>query len=331
MPAIKGETRMKGFWGLGAVVALAIAATAAAATPAAANDQLRVGNPSPQAFPFIPFEIGLRKGFFTQNGIDAQRVDLSGGAQLHQAMAAGALDIALGGGPDLAFVAKGAPEIGVAAMAGPPLFLGIIVGYDSPIKTAADLKGKTIGVPNGALLQWLTKKLMQNEGWGPADLTQVTVGGDWPSEIAPLVTHQIDAVESAAALGFQLETTKQGRLLMTTGDIVHVFLQHVIFASNKIVAENPDAVRRFLKSWFQTIAFMRANKAETVEIARSVTKFSPEVESKEYDLVMPMMLDDGHFPAAGLAVLQGSFIDMGLLDTKPDMSKLYTEALLPTQ
>jgi NitT/TauT family transport system substrate-binding protein len=322
---------MKKVYWLGMAASFAVAAFVATGTPAVADDRLRVGNPSAQAFPFIPFEIALRKGFLADNGIEAERVDLSGGAQLHQVMAAGALDIALAAGPDLAFVAKGAPEIGVAAMAGPPLFLGIIVGYDSPIKTADDLKGKRIGVPNGALLQWLTKKLMQNKGWGANDLIQVSVGGDWPSEIAPLVTHQIDAVESAAALGFQLETTKQGRLLMTTGDIVHDFIQHVIFASNKIVAENPDAVRRFLKAWFETIAFMRANKAETVAIAMSVTKFSPEVEGKEYDLVMPMMLDDGHFPASGLKVIQESFIEMGLLDSKPDMSKLYTEAFLPKQ
>lgn len=310
---------------------LLLAVMVAALAPQARAEKLRVGNPSAQAFPFIPFEIGVRKGFFSKYGLEVERVDLSGGAALHQAMAAGALDIALASGPDLAFVAKGAPEIGVAAFAGPPLFLGIIVGYDSPIKTADDLKGKKIGVPNGPLLKWLTMRLMKNKGWGPNDLTQISVGGDWPSEIAPLVTHQIDAVESAAALGFHLETTKQGRLLMTTGDIVQDFIQHVIFASTKTVAENPEALRNFLKGWFETIAFMRANKAETVEIAMSVTKFSPEVEGKEYDLVMPMMLDDGHFPASGLKVIQESLVEMGLLDTKPDMSKLYTEAFLPAK
>jgi NitT/TauT family transport system substrate-binding protein len=322
---------MIGRIGTGASAAwILLAAFVVAPLPAQA-EKLRVGNPSAQAFPFIPFEIGIRKGIYAKNGVEVERVDLSGGAQLHQAMAAGALDIALAAGPDLAFVAKGAPEIGVAAIAGPPLFLGIIVGYDSSIKTSDDLKGKKIGVPNGALLKWLTLRLMKNKGWGPNDLTQVSVGGDWPSEIAPLVTKEIDAVESAAALGFHLETTKQGRLLMTTGEIVQDFIQHVIFASNKTVAENPAALRQFLKAWFETIAWMRANKAETVEIAMSITKFSPEVEGKEYDLVMPMMLDDGHFQASGLKVIQESLVEMGLVDTKPDMSKLYTEAYLPTK
>ena len=321
---------MKKLLGGGLIAAaFAIGALSVAPAPAAAADKLRVGNPSAQAFPFIPFEVGVRKGFFTNNGLDVERVDLSGGAQLHQAMAANALDIELGGGPDLAFVAKGAPEIGVAAMAGDPLFLGVIVGYDSPIKTVDDLKGKRIGVPNGPLLKWLTAKLMQNKGWAPDAVTQVSVGGDWPSEIAPLVSHQIDAVESAAALGFQLETTKQGRLLTSTADFAPNFLQHVIFASTKIVADHPDDVRAFLKGWFESVAFMKANKAEAVEIARSVTKFAPEVESKEYDLVMPMMFTDGHFPPARVKTIEDSMLEMGLLTEKPDMSKLYTEAYLP--
>jgi NitT/TauT family transport system substrate-binding protein len=316
-------------WNAGLVGTTALLLLSLLIAPPSQAETLRVGNPSAQAFPFIPFEVGVRQGFFTKNGIEVERVDLSGGAQLHQAMAASALDIALASGPDLAFVAKGAPEIGVAAMAGDPLFLGVIVGYDSSIKTVDDLKGKRVGVPNGPLLKWLTAKLMQKKGWAPNDLTLISVGGDWPSEIAPLVSKQIDAVESAAALGFQLETTKQGRLLTSTADFAPNFLQHVIFASTKTAADHPDAVRAFLKGWFQSVAFMKANKQAAVEIAMSVTKFAPEVEGKEYDLVMPMMFTDGHFPPARLKTIEDSMLEMGLLTEKPDMSKLYTEAFLP--
>lgn len=84
-----------------------------------------------------------------------------------------------------------------------------------------------------------------------------------------------------------------------------------------------------MKAWFETIAWMRANKSEAVEIARAVTKFSAEVESKEYDLVMAMFSADGKFEAAGLKTIRASFAELNLLDKKPDMSKLYTEAFLP--
>ena len=46
----------------------------------------------------------------------------------------------------------------------------------------------------------------------------------------------------------------------------------MIFATDKLIAGKPAAVRGFLKGWFETIAFMRANKAETVEIAKEVTR-----------------------------------------------------------
>jgi ABC-type nitrate/sulfonate/bicarbonate transport system substrate-binding protein len=308
------------------MAAVLATASAAQADPAA----LRVGNSSAQAFSFIPLEAGIRKGIFKTDGIEIERIDLPGSAKLHQAVAAGAVDIALSGGPDLAYIAKGAPELGVAQMAGPPLFLGITVPYNSPIKTADDLKGKKISVSaGGGVTKWLILRLAQQKGWGPDGVVPVASGGDWASQIAVLTTGQVDAAVTAAALGFKLEETKQGRLLMTTGAIAPDFIQHVIFASNQIIHDNPDGVRRFLKAWFETIAWMRANRTESIAIARGVTGFDDNVESREFDLVMPMFSADGKFEAAGLKVIQESFVELGLLQTAPDMSKLYTEAFLP--
>ncbi len=102
------------------------AISAAQADPVA----LRVGNTSAQAFTFIPFDIGVAKGFFAKYGVETEKIDFSGSAKLHQGMIADAVDIGLGAGTDLQFVAKGAPELGVAQMAGPPYFLGVIVPYD---------------------------------------------------------------------------------------------------------------------------------------------------------------------------------------------------------
>ena len=70
---------------------------------------------------------------------------------------------------------------------------------------------------------------------------------------------------------------------------------------------------------------------QAVEIARSVTGFSPAVEDREYDLVMPMFSARGHFEPAGLKTIQQSFSDLRLLDHTPDMSTLYTEAYVPNE
>jgi NitT/TauT family transport system substrate-binding protein len=300
------------------------------APPIANAETLRVGNPSPQAFSFLPIDVGLDQNIFKKYGIEIEKVGLSGSAKLHQAMVAGALDIALGAGTDIGFLVKGAPEIAVAAMAGPPLLLGVVVPYDSPLKTADDLKGKKIGISTvGSLTQWLMLRLASQKGWGRDGVTLVTVGADVTIQAGLISTGQLDAVVSSSALGYQLEETKKGRLLFPTSDIVTDFLIHAIFASQPLVRDNPDAVRRFLTAWFETIAFMRNDKAATVRVARSITNFSPSVEDREYDLVMPMFSADGKFPGSAMAVLQTSFVELQLLDKEPDLTKYYTEEFLP--
>jgi NitT/TauT family transport system substrate-binding protein len=299
-------------------------------SPMASAETLRVGNPAPQAFSFLPIDVALDQGIFKKHGIEIEKIGLSGSAKLHQAMVAGVLDIALGAGTDIGFLVKGAPEIAVAALAGPPLLLGVVVPYESPLKTADDLKGKKVGISTvGSLTQWLMLRLATQKGWGRDGITLVTVGAEQTIQAGLIATSRIDAVVSASALGYQLEETKRGRLLFPTSDIVTDFLIHAIFASQAMVRDNPDAIRRFLKAWFETIAFMRQDKTDAVRVARTITGFSQPVEDREYDLVMPMFSADGKFPPSAMAVVQSSFVELQLLDKEPDLTKYYTEEFLP--
>ena len=293
-------------------------------------DKLKVGVPSTEAFSFMAVDFADQLGIFQQNGVEVEKVTLLGSAKLHQAMIAGAIDIAVGAGSDFTYLVKGAPEIAVAAMAGPPLLMGFIVPYDSPAKSADDLRGKKIGVSTVAsLTDWLAHRLAQQRGWAPGELVEVMVGSDKSAETAFIVTHQIDAMVTASASGLQLEETKRGRLLFPASDLVTDFLTNAIFATNTAVRDNPSAVRGFLKSWFETIAYERAHRAETIQFAQIATKRSEAVETKEYDLVMPMYSTDGKFPPSGVEVLAQSFVDLKQLDIKPDLSKYYTEEFLP--
>lgn len=310
--------------------AMALALLAALANGAAAQEKLRVGKAVPHAYGFAPLNVGIETGLFRKYGVDVEQVDFTGSAKLHAGMVAGAIDIGLGSGPELALVAKGSPEIGVAALAGKPLLLGILVPWDSPAHQASDLKGAKIGVSSTAsLTYWLALELARTQGWGPGGVIPVSTGGDMAAEIAALRTHQVDAQIDAVAMGFQLEEQKQGRVLIPVSDYVHDFITHVIFASNRLVEKNPAALRNFLKGWFATIAFMRADKAATIEIVRQVTGFTPAIEEREYDLVTPMFSADGRFEPVALATVGRSFVPLGLLDHEPDITKLVTEAYLP--
>ena len=296
---------------------------------AGAADKLVVGKAAPGAFSFVPLDIGVAKGFFAKNGIEVQSVGFSGSAKIHQGMAAGDIDIGLAAGSDIIFPVKGDPEIAIAEMAGPPLLMSFIVPWDSPAKTPDDLKGKRIGISTvNSLTQWLALELARQKGWGPDGLTFVTVGAETAPQVAALVTGQIDALVSSTALGLKLAQQKRGRDLFPASDVVKTFMIHAIYASNKLAAERPDAVRRFLKGWFETIAFMYANKDETVKLAAPITGNPLDVEEQEYDIVMPMFTRDGRFDQKALEVIRRSFVQLHLLDREPDLTTHYTEKFL---
>ena len=115
----------------------------------------------------------------------------------------------------MAFIAKGAPIKGVAAMAGPPLLLAIVVRPDGP-KTAADLKGKKISVSTaGSLTYWLVSETSRRQGWGPKGIDIAPMGA-MPGQIAALKRGDIDGAIMDIGNAFDLEKRGEGRILVAS-------------------------------------------------------------------------------------------------------------------
>src|SRR6266481_6559027 len=98
-------------------LAAAIAFGLASSQPALAQEKVRVGQPQAGTFQFVPLQVASEVGIFKRHGIDVEVISFAGGPRVQQAIAADSIDIGIGSGPELAFVAKGAPETGIAAMA----------------------------------------------------------------------------------------------------------------------------------------------------------------------------------------------------------------------
>ena len=300
-----------------------------AALPAKAQDTLRIGKAGREAYSFTPVDIGDRLGIFAKRKLKVEISSFSGEARLQQAMVADGIDIALASGVGMAFIVKGSPAKAVAAFAGPPLLFALIVPKDSPLKNEADLNGRTIGVSGvGSVTHWLVNQIALQRGWGLGAIKVVGIG-DNGARVAAVKTKSIDGgvVDIASALNYV--KAGDGRILNRFGHIVKDFHLHVMFATDKSIAAKPEAIRSFIAGWFETIAYMRKDKAKTVAIAAEVMGTEPELAAGIYDELMPMFSDNGKFDPKALAVISKSFVDLKTLPTEPDMSKLYTEALLP--
>ena len=299
--------------------------------PAGAAEKLRVGKAVPFAWTFTPLDVGIQTGQFARQGLDIEASAFGGDAKLQQALTADGIDVGIGSGPGMAFMAKGVPAKAVAAMAGIPANMALMVGYNSPIKTVDDLRGKRIGVTTvGSLTDWIGKRIGVLKGWGPAGMTIVAIGGMEPARAA-IKTNQIDGYISSLESGYTLEEAKEWRVITAATPFVDHFITHVFFVRDEAIEKRPRAVRAFLQGWFDTIAFMKADKAKTVEITAKVLDLSPTVIARAYDEEIGIFSDDGAFDGKAVAVLKQSFIEMGLLKEIPEDKVMFTTQFVPVK
>ena len=309
-----------------------LTAALAGLAASASADTITVGKAVPFAWTFIPVDVGLEAGIWKKHGFDEIKiVGFGGEAKVQQALLSKDIDFGLASGPGMAFNAKGGAGIGVAAFYGAPRNLAVAVLYDGKIAKVDDLKNKKIGVTTpGSLTEWLSLRLAESKGWGKAGITAVALGG-LDTSLAGLKTNQVDALALATEVTYDMEEKKQLKPVYNFADLVPGFITHVIFARKDLVASDAPKVKRFVDAFFDTVAYMRANKNKVVEISSKVLKTDPKVMARVYDEEMPGFSKDGVFDAKSVALLAESFIGMGVLEKKPADSELFTTKFVPAK
>jgi NitT/TauT family transport system substrate-binding protein len=318
---------------LGCVLAASVVALSAmlASDAALALDTVRLGKAVPNSFAFGATEVGIEARIFEQEGIEVEVTSFRGDAQLQQALAAGSLDVALGSGPGLGFRAKGAPAIGVAAMFGPPVNLALVLPFDTPIKTVADLKGKRIGVTTlGSLTDWLVRELSRQQGWG-SDGIKILALGQMQARLAAIQRGELDGMVIETATGYELEEVGKARNFLQFGDIAKDFYTHVIFATDDMIEKRAELLRRFLRGWFRTVAFMRANRDFVVASESRTIEVKPAIAARIYDAQIGGFSADGAWSPVAIEVIRHSLKELGILSTVPDAKTIYNDQFVPVK
>ncbi len=302
-----------------------------AAPKAYAADKLRAGKATGETWGYLPLDVGVEEGIFAKYGLDVEITVLSGGARFQQALVSDSIDIGLSGTTAMAQTVKGSPVIAIAATVGAPRGFSVVVVADSPIKTVADLKGKTISfATNGSLPDWLVRQLTIGEGWGADGVKGVALGSVEASTSAALA-HQIDAIMTATEVGLQLEESNRGRIVTEMGKYAPTMITQAAYARQNLVRDRPELADRFVKALFATIAFMKQNKDQTVAISAKVFNRSPAVMAKAYDFEITTMSTDGVFDPKGLEVLKDSFVALAILPQKPTDDQILTRQFVPAR
>lgn len=303
-----------------------------AAGGADAADKIRVGKGG-NALLYEVIETGQAAGIWARLDIDPVSIQFDGEAPLEKAFASGDIDIGLGSGTSMAYRLKGVPQHGVAVMSEPPYDFAVAVDPASPYHSLADLKGKTIGVTSrGSLTDYLVHEASHLQGWGDDGMNSEGILST-PARMAALKNNDLQGVITTPEAGYDYEAHGQVRILFFFGDVVKNFITHTIMASDNLIQNHPDQVRRFLRGWFQTVAYIKqpAHKDQVVKIISDVMKIEPSAASKAFDIDVKGLSDDGHFDPAKLDVIRNALPGFGILDHVPDAKDLYDPDFTPVK
>ena len=113
------------------------------------------------------------------------------------------------------------------------------------------------------------------------------------------MTHQIDGVTTDSVTVEKFVESGDGRILVKFGDYIKDFHVSCHLCEQRSDREQSRSAQAFLAGWFETIAYMRDHRQESIDIAVKLIGISPAVASAAYDDTMPIMSLDGRFQPEG--------------------------------
>lgn len=327
---IRSSALRTGSVALGLALAFLASTEIATTAPAAQLETVRVGRAIVNSYPFAMLEVGQDAHIWERAGLKLDVSSFKGDGQLQDGLVSGSVDIGFGSGPAMGYRAKGVPAIAVAAIYGAPANMAIVVAPNSGVKVLADLRGKKLGVStSGSLTDWLVHETSREQGWGADGIESLAMGAT-SVRLAAMQSGDIAGTILDLGVGYELEEQKKGKVLQNFG-FIKSFETHVIFSSDKLIASRPDIVERFLKGWFQTVAYAKTHKAATVKSTAPVLEESNAVLSRIYDAETPGLSANGVFDPQSVAAVAASLKELGITDTAPDPKTLYTTRFVPVK
>ena len=281
---------------------------------------------------FAPFYVAIQKGYFRQAGIEidfdykfeTDGVALVGSGQLPFALVSGEqVLLARAQGLPVEYVTAWYQQYPVSVIAKSEL--GVLIPQD--------LKGKKIGLPGlfGAAyvgLRALLFKAHMNE----SDVTLDSIGFNQVDLMA--AGQQNIVVGYTANEPIQLRARGIPVTEIRVADYVEL-ASNGILASEKVVKENPDLVRKFIGAFLKGLSDTIANPDEAFKTSEAyIPNFSqldPNVQKQVLETSIEQWKTQrlGYSDPQAWQNMQDVLLDMGLIKEKMDLSKAFTNEFIP--
>jgi len=228
---------------------------------------------------FAPLYVAIERGYFAEQGIEAELIGTPGGASSFVVLASGRAEVVIGGLGAALFnaAARGLDfkVVGPVHMEKPPVSTPLVVSkkaYDSgEIRSVQDLRGKkvSVNVVGSATEFWLHRALLRG-GLTIDDIQLVAV--NFPEVPAALANGAI----AAGLLGEPLATLaeEQGQIVRLSEDFVDGVQVTAVYYSGDFIRRFPKQAVGFMVAWLKASRDLYGDGYRRDEIARIVEKYT---------------------------------------------------------
>jgi NitT/TauT family transport system substrate-binding protein len=259
-----------------------------------AKPTLRIGVPTKTYFPTIIAETAIRQKLFDKEGINAELTIYRSGAEGFEALAAGAADLVYNSSSSVAAgLVKGVKSKCVANGALGYYGWHMMVKPDSPIRKLSELAGKKVGITSAGsgsdiLARWTLAEQK-------IEFTRVPLGGG--GLVPNLLTGNVEATVLYSPLTYQVMQAKQARSIADFGELVPAHSTGSWIATDKLIAERPQALQKALNALYGGVAFLRAprNRAAAVKLIAEIDEIAEPIAAAELDGNIVKLSTSGEF------------------------------------
>jgi NitT/TauT family transport system substrate-binding protein len=282
MRAISGEFGRL----IAAFLLLQVALLFGAVRPASAAEEIMISYAGP-SITFLPAEVARHRGFFREQNLDAKLL-LTRSEVDRAALASGNIDYTLRAGSTFVSAARGLP-VKIILLGTVRPFWGLVVRPE--VKSVAELKGKSMGVPGLLGSQQISAKfILKQAGLDPErDVVYRVV--DSGTRIAALTAGTIDC--SMMDYGEAFRAKKAGFKMLVNAAEVHGLIAGGLGVNTKKLREQPDQVRRVLRAMLQALRYLQENPEGTQQVMMSWLKLDREMAADIYQMAKNSYTKDG--------------------------------------
>ena len=195
----------------------------------------------------LPMFVAEKEGLFTVHNVQVEFIPVGSAPERDQLITAGQADAMINEIVSTLFYNQEQVQVQTVRYARIateeyPLF-SIMAAQDSGIQSPEDLSGVEIGISQGTVIEYLTDRLLQHQGFTTAEIQTIAVP-KISDRMALLSTGELKAAMLPDPLTFLAE--QQGAIVVMDDTLIPEFSFSTITFRKAFIDDYPDAVRGFL-------------------------------------------------------------------------------------